>query len=131
MDPPVAHRTVRAFLSISFSELLQQQRADIKQILSNVGIECKDVGDVARQFLFSAIYPEIKKADVTILDATILRPFTMFEVGLCAGARKSKRIICIVNDSDEGDAIERVFEPLRKLPILTFSFSSDRLPKWA
>ena len=129
--PSTIQGTIHAFLSVSFSDLLQQQRADIKHLLGNVGIECKDVGDVARQFLFSAIYREILRADVTILDATILRPFTMFEVGLCAGATKRKGVICIVNDSDEDDAVERLFEPLRKLPILTFSFSDDRLPRLA
>ena len=121
-----------AFLSTSFSPLLQQQRLDIKQHLQNVGVTCKDVQDVpADQFLFTTIRRLIRSSDITILDATELRPFTMFEIGLCAGQDKPKAVICAVNEDAGGDPIERLPEAVRKLPILTYSSSRRDLERLA
>lgn len=124
--------TIRAFLSTSFSPLVAQQRADIKASLENVGIICRDLTDHSKhQFLFSDIYKLMMNSDITLLDATILRPYTMFEVGLSAGASKPKPVICIINDKDSDQAVANLHESLRKIPVLTFSFSKGRLTKFA
>ena len=124
--------TITAFLSTSFSPLMTQQRADIKASLEHVGIVCRDVGDHTKhQFLFSDIYKLMRGSDITLLDATVLRPYTMFEIGLSAGAHKPKPVICIINDNDSDHAIANLHESLQKLPVLTFSFSQTRLTKLA
>ena len=121
-----------AFLSTSFSPPLRQQRLDIKQHLQNVGVTCKDVEDVpADQFLFTTIRRLLKGSDITVLDATELRPFTMFEVGLCAGQDKPKAVICVVSEDSGGDPIARLPEAVRKLPILTYSSSPGDLERLA
>ena len=123
---------ITAFLSTSFSPLMAQQRADIKASLEHVGIVCRDVTDHSKhQFLFSDIYKLMKNSDITLLDATILRPYTMFEIGLSAGASKPKSVICIINDDDSDGAIANLHESLKKLPVLTFSYSQVRLTKLA
>ena len=121
-----------AFLSTSFSPIVRQQRVDLKKELLKVGIECVDAEDVSHdQFLFSAIVKNIRDCDFTILDVTILRPYTMFEVGLCAGGRRPKSVICVVNDSDGNDRISDLHPFLHKLPILQFSFSAKTLSRTA
>lgn len=121
-----------AFLSTSFSPALQQQRIDIKAELRKVAVDCVDVEDVSSdQFLFSSIFENIRDNDFTILDVTILRPYTMFEVGLCAGARKPRSVVCVVNDSGGSGVINGLQEFLHKLPIISFSFDSDRLARAA
>lgn len=124
--------TITAFLSTSFSPLLDQQRADIKASLKKVGIDCRDVTDYPKhQFLFSDIYKLMTSSDLTLLDATILRPYTMFEIGLAAGATKPKPVICIINDDDDDSAIANLHESLQKLSVLPFSYSQERLTKLA
>lgn len=123
------NKVYKAFLSTSFSQFLRQQRIDIKRCLQNVGVRCSDVEDNMKdQFLFSSIYKQIKATDITILDATILRPYTMFEIGLCAGVSgKPKGVICIVNEEGKKDAISELPEFIKSLPVLTFSSSNERL----
>ena len=123
---------LKAFLSTAFSLLLQQQRVDIKRHLRNVGIECTDLEDTSGgQFLFTSVHKEIRKSDIAILDATILRPYTMLEVGLCAGAAKPKGVICVVNEDGTRDAITQLEEFIKSIHILTFSFDKDRLEQLA
>ena len=123
---------LKAFLSTAFSPLLQQQRVDIKRHLLNVGIECTDLDDSAGdQFLFTSVHKEIRKSDIAILDATMLRPYTMLEVGLCAGEAKPKGVICVVNEDGTHDAIAQLEEFIKSIHILTFSFDSGRLEQLA
>jgi len=130
--PSPSKKTLRAFLSTAFGKTMAQQRADIKKALAAVDVECVDVEDVAdHQFLFTAIHRGIAKTDFTILDATILRPYTMFEVGLCAGAANPKNVICIINEHETSTTLTELPEYVRKLPILRFNFEQDRLSKLA
>ena len=125
-------KTIKAFLSTSFSQLMSQQRADIKTALERVGIICRDIDDHAKhQFLFTEIYKLMKSSDISLLDATILRPYTMFEIGLSAGTKKAKPVICIINDNDSDGVIANLHKSLKKLPVLTFSPSQERLTKLA
>ena len=130
--PSLPNRTLRAFLSTAFGPTMTQQRADIKNALVGVDIECIDVEDKANdQFLFTAIYKGIKKADFTILDATVLRPYTMFEMGLCAGAMQPKNVICVINEHETSSALNSLPEYILKLPILRFNFEQEQLTKLA
>ena len=123
---------LKAFLSTAFSPLLRQQRVDIKRHLRNVGIECNDLDDSpGDQFLFTSVHKEIRRSDIAILDATILRPYTMLEVGLCAGAAKPKGVICIVNEDGRRDAIAQLEEFIKSIHVLTFSFDSGHLEQLA
>ena len=125
-------REVRAFLSTSFSPVMEQHRRDIKGHLERAGVACKDVRDVpGDQFLFTTIRNSVRNSDVAILDATELRPFTMFEVGLCAGETRPKAVICVVYDDGSGDAIAGLPEAVRKLPILTYSAKANELERLA
>lgn len=122
----------KAFLSTSFAPLLQQQRSDIKHHLQKVNIDCKDLEDTpGDQFLYSSVLKMISWCDFCILDATKLRPYTMVELGLCAGSTNPKGIICIVNDDGMENPIDNILEPLRKLHILAYDFSPERLQKLA
>lgn len=125
-------REISAFLSTSFSPMLQQQRIDIKKKLQRAGIVCKDINDIpGDQFLFTTIRSLIRNSDITVLDATQLRPFTMFEVGLCAGDRKPKSVICVVHDDGSGDPIAELPDAVRKLPILSYSMKASELERLA
>ena len=125
-------KEIRAFLSTSFSPVLEQQRRDIKGQLQKLGIDCKDIKDApGDQFLFTTIRSSIRNSDFAVLDATDLRPFTMFEVGLCAGEAKPKAVICVVQDDGSGDAIARLPESVRKLPILTYMSRAGEMEKLA
>lgn len=125
---PERPRELKAFLSTSFSTAISQQRADIKQHLSRLSVQCEDVEDqLDAQFLFSAIVKKIRASDFVILDATVLRPFTMLEIGICAGVpRKPKDVVCIIND-DSAQAIRDLPSFVQALPIVSFSYDSDRL----
>ena len=90
-DPP---SSISAFLSTSFAPRLKQQRSDIKQALQREQVQCIDLGDATGdQFLFTSIRKAIDVSDVTILDATVLRPYTMLEIGMCAGGTNPKSVI--------------------------------------
>lgn len=124
-DPP---GSISAFLSTSFSPRLGQQRSDIKQALQREQVQCIDLSDApSDQFLFTSIRKAIDANDVTILDATVLRPYTMLEIGMCAGGTKPKSVICVVNDEDKDDALAALPDYMKHLPVLTFSFRSSRL----
>ena len=130
--PNHPNRTLKAFLSTAFGPTMAQQRTDIKNALERVNIECIDVEDAADdQFLFTAIHRGITKTDFTILDATVLRPYTMFEMGLCAGATKPKNVICVINEHETSSTLDSLPEYVRKLPILRFNFDQEKLTKLA
>ncbi len=121
-----------AFLSTSFSPLLKQEREDVKRHLKKVGIECKDVEDIAGdQFLFTSIFKEIKNKDITILNTTILRPYTMLELGFCAGAFTPKGVICVINEENPNNIFDNIPEFLTKIHILSFSFEGKSLDELA
>ena len=128
-------RPLRAFLSTSFSNTLTQQREDLKGALRVVQVECRDVADeTASQFLFSPIVTGIRNSDFTILDATIPRPYTMLEIGICAGIdQKSRNVICVVNDDgdDSNRCIERLPAFIAKLPIVRYSLDPERVQRAA
>ena len=125
-------REMNAFLSTSFSGAIRQQRSDIKEHLRRVGAMCDDVEDqVDAQFLFSAIVQKIRKSDFVILDATVLRPYTMLEIGICAGVpRRPKDVVCVINE-DSDQAVRDLPTFVQALPILTFSYDSGNLAELA
>lgn len=128
-DPP---GSISAFLSTSFAPRLEQQRSDMKQALQREQVQCIDLGDApGDQFLFTSIRKAIDAADVTILDATMLRPYTMLEIGMCAGGTNPKSVICVVNDEDKDDALAALPGYMKHLPVLRFSFASERLARLA
>ena len=130
-DATTLRRPLTTFLSTSFASHLRQQRADIKAALATEQVQCVDLDDVCGdQFLFTAIYKTITSKDITILDATRLRPYTLLEVGICAGARVPRAVICVVND-DGGTGLDQLPTYLRKLPILTFRLDADGLARLA
>ena len=131
-EPDEPRREKRAFLSTSFSEAIRQQRHDIKDHLGRVGVVCDDVEDkIDAQFLFSAIVQKIRNSDFVVLDATVLRPYTMLEIGLCAGVPgKPKDVVCVINE-DSDQAILDLPAFVQVLPILTFSYNSGRLAELA
>lgn len=122
---------LRAFLSTSFSAALAQQRIDLKNALGSVQVNCTDVADrMTSQFLFSSVFRAIRQTDFTILDATLPRPYTMFEIGICAAIdQKSRNVICVIND--EGDesnaAIEALPTFMTTLPIVRYSLTASRV----
>ena len=95
---PSNAKPLKAFLSTSFSEALTQQREDLKRALQAVQVECRDLADESTsQFLFSSVVKGIRNSHFTILDATIQRPYTMLEIGICAGIdQKSRNVICVI-----------------------------------
>ena len=129
---PERPRELKAFLSTSFSTAIAQQRADIKQHLSRLSVRCEDVEDqIEAQFLFSAIVQKIRASDFVILDATVLRPYTMLEIGICAGVpRKPKDVVCVVNE-ENARAIRDLPPFVQALPIVSFSYDSGRLDEAA
>lgn len=125
---------MKAFLSTSFAPVTQQQRIDIKQFLKHEQVDCIDVEDALEdQFLFSSISKAIKNSSFTILDATDLRPYTMLEIGLCAGqSDRPRHVICVVNGRNTpNEAIASLPDFVRLLPIKIFTFEKDRLQKMA
>jgi len=119
---------LKAFLSTSFTPSLEQQRIEVKRALASEQIECVDVGDKpSGQFLFTSIHRQIRRNDMTILDATILRPYTMLELGLAASVSRPGPVICIVNDEDKGGLPSSLPAYIKKLELLTFSFDARRL----
>ena len=127
---------IKAFLSTSFSRLTTQQRADIKQYLQSVAIDCVDIeNSLHDQFLFTSTQNQIKNADIVILDATILRPYTMLEVGMCAGILQNpKNVICVLNEEScdrPDDPVVRLPEFMHTLPIILYSFDHERLQQTA
>lgn len=129
---PERRRDMKAFLSTSFSRVISQQRNDIKEHLQRVNVECDDVEDgLEAQFLFSAIVRKIRDCDFVILDATVLRPYTMLEIGICAGVpRRPKDVVCVINE-DSDQAVRDLPTFVQVLPILTFSYDSGRLVELA
>ena len=125
-------REMKAFLSSSFSAAIKQQRTDIKDHLRRVAVECEDVEDqLDSQFLFSAIVQKIRNSDFVVLDATELRPYTMLEIGICAGVpKKPKDVVCVVNE-DSTQAVRDLPAFIQALPVLTFSYDSGRLDQLA
>ena len=128
---PSPDRPLKAFLSTSFSEALSQQRVDLKNALRTVQIDCKDVAEqFTSQFLFSSIVKAIRNTDFTILDATLPRPYTMFEIGICAAIdQKSRNVLCVVNDDDDESnaVIDALPQFLKKLPIVRYSLAPQRI----
>ena len=129
---PERRREMKAFLSSSFSAAIRQQRTDIKDHLRRVAVACEDVEDQPdSQFLFSAIVQKIRKSDFVVLDATELRPYTMLEIGICAGVpKKPKDVVCVINKDSE-QAVRDLPPFIQVLPILTFSYHSGQLVELA
>ena len=129
---PERPRELKAFLSTSFSTAISQQRADIKECMGRLSVRCEDVEDqLDAQFLFSAIVQKIRASDFVILDATVLRPYTMLEIGICAGVpRRPKDVVCVVNE-ENAQALGDLPSFVQTLPIIPFSFDSDRLDEAA
>ena len=124
---------IKAFLSTSFSPTTRQQRIDIKRFLKHEQVDCIDVEDALEdQFLFSSISKAIKNSNITILDATVLRPYTMLEVGLCAGqVGKPRNVICVVNKTRSSNAIADLPDFIHALPVRVFTFEEDRMRRMA
>ena len=129
---PERRRDMRAFLSTSFSTAIRQQRSDIKQHLRRLAVDCEDVEDqLDSQFLFSAIVQKIRRCDFVVLDATVLRPYTMLEIGICAGVpQKPKDVVCVINENSV-QAVRDLPHFIQVLPILAFSYDSGRLMELA
>ena len=127
-------KPLSAFLSTSFADELKQQRVDIKHSLKHVeGVSCVDVEDqLDEQFLFSTIVKKIRKCDFVIFDATIVRPYTMLEIGICASfPTRPKDVVCVLNTGVGGRAIEDLPEFIQQLPILKYSHDSRDLSELA
>lgn len=127
-------RPLNAFLSTSFSDALTQQRQDLKKALQVIQVQCRDGTESRSQFLFSSVVKAIRRRDFTILDATIARPYTMLEIGICAGIdNRSRNVVCVVND--EGDesskCIERLPPFMVKLPIVRYSLDPESIKRAA
>lgn len=126
---------ITAFLSTSFSPTIRQQRTDIKQFLKNEQVACVDAEDpvVGGQFVFSSISKAIKNSNVTILDVTELRPYTMLEIGLCAGhLGKPRDVICVANEGDSPqEVIAKLPSFIRTFQIRMFTFEENRMRKLA
>ena len=129
---PEPKREMKAFLSTSFSGAIRQQRGDIKEHLRRVGVVCEDVEDqLDAQFLFSAIVQKIRRSDFVVFDATVLRPYTMLEIGICAGVpRRPKDVVCVINE-DSNQAVRDLPPFIQVLPVLTFSYDSGQLVELA
>ena len=125
----LGERRLTAFLSTSFSHYRAAERSAIREALRQVDIECNDLGN--KQFVYSAIRGEISRRDVTILNTSELRPYTLLELGLCAGLAKAKPVVCVFNDDDNEDAFKRLPEFLKVLTIITFSCEPNRLDDMA
>lgn len=132
---PNNEKPLKAFLSTSFSEALTQQRVDLKKALLAVQVECKDIQDRSTsQFLFSSVVSAIRNSDFTVLDATISRPYTMFEIGICAAIdQKARNVICVINDDGDSSSavIDRQPTFMTKLPIVRYSLDPDRMKQAA
>ena len=125
-------RTISVFLSTSFARSMEQQRIDIKRVLFAEGLPCVDVEDVSGdQFLFTSVAKGIRSNDVTLFDATVLRPYTMLEIGMCAVVTPPRCVICIVNSHGKDRPLAQFPGYLKKLPILTFSFDQASLSRLA
>jgi len=122
-------KTLTLFLSTSFSDALAAERTMIKDALQVANMEFKPLeGD---QFLFSSIHRQISKRDVTILNASEPRPYTLLELGLCAGLRKAKPVICVFNDNGQLESFAKLPEFLKVLPVVPFSCEPRRLAEMA
>ena len=123
---------IAAFLSTSFARRMEQQRIDIKRALHREQIRCVDLHDLdGHQFLFTSVYRGIGGNAITILDATIVRPYTMLEIGMCANAPKVKNVVCIVNNDDAHGLPVSFPSYMKKLEVLTFSFEEGSLRRLA
>jgi len=124
----IEEQTLTAFLSTSFSDRSSEERRSIKEALKNVDIECNDLEDyTGGQFLFSTILKAVRSSDFTVLNATILRPYTLFEIGLCAGLREPKPVICVFNDEGSPENVSELPGYLRQIPIKPYSIHPERL----
>ena len=123
---------ITAFLSTSFARRLEQQRVDIKRALQREQVTCVDLQEApAHQFLYTSVRKAINANNITILDATMLRPYTLFEIGMCAGASKVKNVICIVNTEGAHGLPANFPSYMKKLDVLTFSFETESLAQLA
>jgi nucleoside 2-deoxyribosyltransferase len=128
----IGEQRLSAFLSTSFRTVSSQDRKSIKEALEKVGIECRDLEDRCEgQFLFSAILRSIKACDITVLNATVLRPYTLFEIGLCAGLDKPKPVVCVINDEGKSENVSKMPDYLRQIPIKCYSIRPERLAEMA
>ena len=120
---------LKAFLSTSFSPTTKQQRIDIKRFLKQEQVDCIDAGDaLENQFLFSSISRAIRNSNITILDATELRPYTMLEIGICAGhGDKPRDVICVINEGHSPNVIAKLPDFMRVLTIHTFTYKEGSL----
>lgn len=131
-DELLSSREIPAFLSTSFSPLREEERVAIKEALAEAKIECYDLQDMPRgQFLYGSILKGVKDAEVVILNATEPRPFTLFEVGLCAGRKVPIPVICVFNDDNDPERLNRLPEFMKVLDIVSFSFTQGRLLEMA
>jgi len=125
-------QTLNAFLSTSFSEMSLADIALVKDALKRVQIDCIVLPEVPQeQFLYTTVLREIGKNRFTVLNATALRPYTLFEVGLCAGLQKPKPVVGIFNDEDIPGKFDSLPDYVKKLTVATYSFSQERLSEMA
>lgn len=128
----VSGKEINAFLSTSFSAVALEERRSIKQALERVQISCKDLDERAKgQQLYTAVRRAVEENQITVLNATEPKPFTLFEVGLSAGLEKPKPVICVFNDNGDPSSVERLPSFLRKLPVITYNLSPESLAKMA
>lgn len=122
-------RNLTAFLSTSFSEAKAAERIVISDALKAVGVDCQPLE--GHQFVFSAIFKHISDRDFTILNASELRPYTLLELGLSAGLRKARPVICVFNDEGKIESFSRIPEFLKVLKIINFTLDPRGLVEMA
>lgn len=83
------------------------------------------------QFVFSSIYKQISRRDITVFNASELTPYTLLELGLCAGLRKAKPVVCLFNDANKDDLVAKLPEFIKLLGIINFSCEPARLIEMA
>jgi len=128
----IKNKTLKAFLSTSFSPLAENDRKSIKKYLGKMNIECLDLDDKDRgMFLIPAILRAIKSTDFTVLNATILTPYTMFELGLCAGLKEPKQVICLFNDEGDPEKINKLPNYMKSLAIISYNDKPEKLNEMA
>lgn len=121
-----------AFLSTSFSEIGAEERRSIKDALAKVFVRCEDLDDLPKgESIYSAVRRSIEEHQFTVLNATQPKPFTLFEIGLCTGFRKPKPVICIFNNEGKPERFDVVPKFLRKIPVITYNLSTEKLDEMA
>jgi|GEM_PF-6281615 len=123
---------IQAFLSTAFADIAARQRIDIKESLRAVGIRCQDIEDRPKgQLLFGSVTRLIEEAQITILNAAALRPYTLFECGLSAGANPPRPVIAVLDTTTKTDSVGDLPSFLRMLPIFAYQRSADGLSEMA